>query len=234
MVQVEIKKRKAQGGKKSGLHCFFGKVICGECSGVYGSKVWHSTSKYRRTIWQCNNKFKNAESPCGGTRCKTPHLNEDSLKRLFVEAFNQLYTERAELTEDYDEIIAALTDTTELENKATALAEECEIVKELMRKCINENAHTIQSQDEYYKKYEGLVTRYDSAQNQLTDINEEKLARKTKCESMKQFISDINNCADPLTEFDEPLWYATVESITIKEKTAVFEFKDSTVIEINI
>ena len=34
----------------------------------YGSKVWHSTSKYRRVIWQCNSKFKNDE------KCNTPHL----------------------------------------------------------------------------------------------------------------------------------------------------------------
>jgi len=105
LVQAEIQRRKTRGGKHSGLHPFSGRVVCGECGGFYGSKVWHSTSPYRRTIWQCNKKFKDR------TRCKTPHLNEDGLKRLFAEAFNRLYADRAGLTEDYGEIIAALTDT---------------------------------------------------------------------------------------------------------------------------
>ena len=33
-------------------------IICGDCGAFFGSKVWNSTSKYRRVIWQCNNKFK--------------------------------------------------------------------------------------------------------------------------------------------------------------------------------
>ncbi|HEX2937879.1 MAG TPA: zinc ribbon domain-containing protein [Ruminiclostridium sp.] len=60
LVKDEIKWRKASPGHHSGTGCFSGKIICGECGGVYGIKVWHSTSKYRRTIWQCNGKFKNA------------------------------------------------------------------------------------------------------------------------------------------------------------------------------
>jgi predicted transcriptional regulator len=53
-----MKKRKSI-GYTSRTSCFSSKLICGECGGFYGSKVWHSTSKYRRTIWQCNRKFKN-------------------------------------------------------------------------------------------------------------------------------------------------------------------------------
>ena len=104
LVQAEIKRRKSRGGKHSGVYCFSGRVVCGECGGFFGSKVWHSNSPYRRMIWQCNKKFKDK------TRCRTPHLNEDDLKRLFVEAFNRLYADRAGLMEDYREIIAALTD----------------------------------------------------------------------------------------------------------------------------
>jgi hypothetical protein len=37
-----------------------------------------------------------------------------------------------------------------------------------------------------------------------------------------------------LTEFDERLWYATVDSVTVNETTAAFTFKDGTVIETEI
>jgi site-specific DNA recombinase len=59
LVQHEFKKHRSAKGYKTGGECFSGKIICGECGSFYGSKVWHSTSKYRRTIWQCNHKFKN-------------------------------------------------------------------------------------------------------------------------------------------------------------------------------
>ncbi|MBR0463200.1 MAG: hypothetical protein IJJ23_02285 [Clostridia bacterium] len=38
-------------------------AICGQCGGWYGSKVWHSTDKYCRVIWQCNAKSKE-KKPC--------------------------------------------------------------------------------------------------------------------------------------------------------------------------
>ncbi|MGI6499196.1 MAG: recombinase zinc beta ribbon domain-containing protein [Oscillospiraceae bacterium] len=79
LVQHELSQRKGYRGYKASDSPFSGKVICGECDGVYGSKVWHSTSKYRRTIWQCNHKYKGkkmrhtaslrsgfAEGFCGG------------------------------------------------------------------------------------------------------------------------------------------------------------------------
>ena len=50
LVQHEMKKRKNVKGYKTGSSCFSGKIVCGECGNFFGSKVWHSTSKYRRTI----------------------------------------------------------------------------------------------------------------------------------------------------------------------------------------
>jgi hypothetical protein len=61
MVQYEIKHRKENGGYHSKAGCFSSRIVCGDCGNYYGLKVWHSTSKYRRTIWQCNHKFKGTE-----------------------------------------------------------------------------------------------------------------------------------------------------------------------------
>lgn len=61
---------------KQKLFAFFGKeLFCLDGSPLrgsfFGSKVWNSTSKYHRVIWQCNNKFK------GDHKCETPHLDEE-------------------------------------------------------------------------------------------------------------------------------------------------------------
>ena len=54
LVQQEIARRSAIGKHYSGQSILSARVICGDCGGFYGSKVWHSTSKYKRIIWQCN------------------------------------------------------------------------------------------------------------------------------------------------------------------------------------
>lgn len=59
-VQRELEHRKANDGRHSSVHLFSGKIRCGQCGEWYGSKTWHSTSKYRRVVWQCNhNDFVN-------------------------------------------------------------------------------------------------------------------------------------------------------------------------------
>lgn len=67
MVQEEIDRRKKYGSSYSGNSTFSTRLVCGECGSLYGTKVWHSNDKYRRTIFQCNGKFKN------GKKCSTPH-----------------------------------------------------------------------------------------------------------------------------------------------------------------
>ena len=66
MVQAEVAWRKREGGRYSGVSIFSGKIKCGECGGFFGAKVWHSTDKYRRTIYRCNKKY-------DGHKCQTPH-----------------------------------------------------------------------------------------------------------------------------------------------------------------
>lgn len=115
MVQREMAKRGK--GKKyhSGVHAFSTKIKCGECGSWYGSKVWHSNSKYRKTIWQCNHKFD------GDCRCQTPHLTDEEIQLYFLSAVNKLLATKTAVIANGREMPALLFDTTELEAEQTQL-----------------------------------------------------------------------------------------------------------------
>ena len=66
MVQIEYERRRGLGHRYSGNSIFASRIVCGDCGGFYGSKVWHYNSKYRRTIRHCNEKFRSEE------KCRTP------------------------------------------------------------------------------------------------------------------------------------------------------------------
>ena len=91
LVQAEILRRKSLGKQYNSKSIFAARIICGDCGNFYGSKVWHSTSKYRRVIWRCNHKFN------GVCKCNTPHLYEDAIKEKFIFACNQLFENRDEI-----------------------------------------------------------------------------------------------------------------------------------------
>ena len=156
MVQSEAARRKREGGRYSGVSIFSGKIKCGKCGGFFGAKVWHSTDKYRRVIYRCNNKY-------DGHKCQTPHVTEDEVKAAFVTAFNKLVTEREEVIANARLVQKTLCATEELEQEKSALAEELAVVVKMLEECVAENARIAQNQAEYQNRYNGLVVRYDTA-----------------------------------------------------------------------
>ncbi len=226
MVQHEMKRRKESGGHHSGASCFSSKIVCGECGYFYGSKVWHSTSKYRRTIWQCNHKFK------GLDKCGTPHFDEDTLKQLFIDTFNQLVTNKDEIMENCEIIKQVLTDTTALDTKIEALQREIQVVTELIRQCVDENARTGLDQTEYQKRYHGLVARYEKAKIRFEQVEEQLRERRLKREQLDAFLNTLVRQDAILTEFDEALLYAVIDKVTVYGANDVqFTFRDGTVIK---
>ena len=56
-VQAELARRKRASRTFSGNSVFASRLICGDCGGYYGQKVWHSNNPYRKIIWRCNQKY---------------------------------------------------------------------------------------------------------------------------------------------------------------------------------
>ena len=186
-VQAEIERRKKLGRPVSCHSPFSIRIVCGECDGFYGSKVWGSNTKYRRTVWQCNEKYKN-DKPC-----RTPHLTEDEIKQRFLIAFNTMMGSRNELLANCRLIQDSLTDCSEIYKEIADLQREIEVVSELTRKAINENAKTAIDQEEFSNINNDYILRYKKYKERLAELEELRLRRSEKRKSLETFISDIEN-----------------------------------------
>ena len=211
LVQAEMARRKAVGYRYSGNSIFASRIVCGDCGAFFGSKVWNSTSKYRRTIWQCNDKSKNSD------HCKTPHLDEDAIKEQFVNAYNALTTDKVQLLDDCRLMQAALSDCTLLEAEIATLLQEMDVVGGLIRKCIEDNSINAQSQTDYAARYNGYAERYETAKKKLTGLREEQAVRQSKADAIGAFMFVISERDALLTDFDERLWIATVKTVTVHD-----------------
>ncbi len=132
-------------------------------------------------------------------------------------------------------MVLELTDTSSLEKRQAELKSEYDIVMELMRKCVEENARTVLDQNEYNRRYDALLERYEATQNGIAEINEKLLERTAKREKITRFLDDMKRHDKLLTEFDEKLWLATVESVTVhSESKMTVTFKDSSEVTVEI
>src|SRR5699024_7759786 len=115
LVQRELERRKTIGRSYSGNSILSSRLVCGDCGGYFGSKVWHSTDTSRRTIWRCNSNFTGEEN------CQTPHLTEEEIKARFLDAFNALVSDKDRLLDECRTMQAALTDTGSLDSEVAEI-----------------------------------------------------------------------------------------------------------------
>lgn len=226
-VQDEIARRQGLGRSYSGSSIFASKLICGDCGGFYGQKVWHSTDAYRRVIWRCNSKFK------GEAKCETPTLDTDTIQQMFLAAYNQLMTNRDQLLRDCETMRELVNDCPALDAEIDSLNEEIQVVAGLVSQCIKENATTEQSQDDYAKKYNRLVKRNEKATARLKVVTEERESRMQRDRELRIFIGSIEKQPLILNAWDERLWIGLLDTAAVNSNNSItFRFKNGTEITI--
>jgi site-specific DNA recombinase len=226
-VQIEMERRKKLGRPVSCHSPFAAKIICGECGGYYGSKVWGSNTKYRRTVWRCNEKYE------GDKPCQTPHVTEDDIKQRFLTAFNSLMGNRDELLANCRLAQEVLCDCLEIEMELAELHREIEVVSELIRKAIYENARLTVNQDEFNEQHKGYVERHRIATERVGELESQRRERQNKSLMLDRFIREIETRALLIDKFDERLWLVAIDKVIVYCANDIeFTFRDGTVIKV--
>lgn len=193
-VQAEFARRKELGNVYSGKSVLSAKLVCEDCGGFFGSKVWHSTDRCHRTVWQCNNKFK------GGERCLMPTVDTETIQQLFIKAYNQMMGNKKQIIEDCELMRKKLTDFKSLDADIECQLEETQVVAELVKAAVNDNAATAQSQKAYLEKYEALTQRYETAAAELERLQNHRTLRSQKDNAMALYIRTLKKQPTVLSE----------------------------------
>ncbi|GHU78125.1 hypothetical protein FACS1894188_13110 [Clostridia bacterium] len=230
-VQTEIERRKESSHITSCNSPFSSKIICGCCGAYFGSKVWQSNTKYRQTIWRCNSKY--TENGKKGKDCTTLHLTEVQIQNAFISVFNKLNENRTALIDDCRLAQKTLCDTEKFDSEMTALQIEIENIEFLARQAIAVNARTIVNQEQWDAENKTRLERYRTATERIDKLEKQKSTQLGKSKTIDLFIRNINESEMIITEWNEDLWYATVESMMVSENGELtFKFKNGTEMKI--
>ena len=215
MVQREISMRKPGPNRHSGVRVFSSTIYCGECGGMYGSKVWHSNDKYRRVVWQCNRKY-DGDQPCG-----TPHFDEETLKQLFLSALNKLVGKRNEIRDSFDAIRSTVFDTDALEAELAQVEAEMSIAAEQVARSIRENAMVALDQSAYRARHDALCDRYESLKARCAELKETISDKQTRLAAIDDFLRTLMKQEALPTAFDPMTYHILVERMTVYGKDKV-------------
>ena len=228
-VQKEMQRRKANPRQRYCNSPFSWKIICGDCGCAYGSKVWHSTDRYKRVIWQCNGKFKGEE------KCRTPHLTEDRIKEAFQEAVSALITDRETLLEDGRLIKKSLCDLTGIDEKLRKVEQEMTVVAGLIDACVHENAMAAQDQGDYNSRYTELTERFEVLQVRQAALQNERSECERKDDVLSGFLFELSELDELSLEFSPRRWNAIVDHVTVHhDGRLVFSFQNGSEVSVMV
>ena len=155
------------------------------------------------------------------------------IQEKFLSAFNQLLSQRDYIARDIKSIVAFLTDTKALKSEAAELYSEMEVVTELMKQAIAQNASMALDQEEYTSHYNALAERFQNASDRHKAIEEECARRTAKRKSLTAFVAQLMDSDEKVTEFTPTMWNAMVEKVAVDaEGTMKFTFKNGTEISV--
>lgn len=229
LVQEEIERRWPERHKLHRSSPFTAKIVCGDCGGYYGRKVWHSNAKHRKYIWRCNQKYEPE------TTCSTPNLDEPTIKAAFVEAFNKVLGDKEQYIARFEEMLPLLADTRKLEERLTKAQKKHSELMDNLRFYTEENTRQVQDQEEYNRHFSELDAECKRAEEEVGTIQKEIVEQSGRKEQIRLCLDGLRECGDILGEFDLDLWNSMVESVTVfASKRLIFLFRDGTKIPIQM
>lgn len=188
-----------------------GKLVCGDCGGFFGSKVWNSTNKYRKVIWRCNNRYKKN----GKKDCTTHHVVESEVQYRFITAYNRLMADKSDIFDGCQTALAVLSDTSDIDAEIKSLEEEVEVVEGLAMQAIEDNKRRVIDQSEWMERNGKYIKRHERATERLKELDRQKEETVNKARTIRRFITQIKSGADVLTEWSEDLCSAVIDKVVI-------------------
>lgn len=225
MVQEEFRRRK-EGGPYTCISPFSGRIVCGDCGGFYGRKVWHSNSSYRSYAWHCNNKFTRRKY------CNTPSVKEDALERCFVEAFNNLLARKDEIAQNYEMCMDAITDDTAYRTSLAEVDTICQGLSAKMHDNLTRESRLVDDCEDsspLKKERDEITAEYEILQKEYQELNSKIALCAARKVQVRGFLELLKKQGTVLTEFDPLIWQAAVNYMVVNEDCTVkFVFRDGT------
>ncbi len=220
IVQAELERRKKTYGSYRGSGIFSNKIQCAECGSWYGSRVWHSTDKYRTVIYQCARKYKNE------VRCNTPHLKEEEIKEIFVRAVNRFLKNKDQIVENLEELGRTFCNSDKLIAARSEFQEKLAQSVELLQ---GDSGRSTDMNSETDSEYNRLIVEYQEIREQYEKICEQINGNNVRRASIEQVIKALRKQKTLITEFDKDLWCALIERVVVRTKKDITViFKDGT------
>ena len=102
-------------------------------------------------------------------------------------------TERKEIIANAELIRRTLCNTDALQEEKRRLESEMAVLVDMVNNCIAENARIAQDQEEYQKRYDGMVAKYDAAKTKFDETIAAISAKEAQNARLTAFVKALRS-----------------------------------------
>jgi DNA invertase Pin-like site-specific DNA recombinase len=226
--QAQVRLNEMNNKRNKGVREFSSIIICGDCGGTYGSKVWHSNDKYRKVVYRCNAKYKDK-------KCSTPAIDETRLKEIFVEAINKLLVDKDEILDNLRTLISIKTKSLSSPDEIRKSAVVLDSAEKEYRQTIDQQKINPIPIHEFEKISNVASKHYDEAVKEYEEMLRLNDNIKEAIYELQQFAYHLQGVDGVIENYDYNLMRQTVKQMRVyKNKTVEVEFFSGEKVNIKI
>lgn len=196
--------------KFSRQYAFSCMLECGFCGASLSRRRWHSSSKYKKTIWQCVKSTKSGKRFCPDSK----GIPEEVIEDAFIESYRMLCADNKDVLEEFIHRIEKTLSGDTIKDKVINLQKRVNVVQGKRKKLLDNYLTGIVAQDIYEETDVGF-------EKELSDLKAKiKLLEQQMDEedSLQRRVADFRKALsqnEVLEEFDRGIFESIIEKVIV-------------------
>ncbi|WP_149096240.1 recombinase family protein [Paenibacillus terrae] len=194
----------------SSKYALSSKVYCGCCGAIFKRRTWNSNNPSKKVVWQCKTYVNE-----GKVACDAKSVDEQVLHSAFVRLFNRMYENKERLIKTLKgNIVSVLSSRVEQETLLD-IEGKMQQLKSDLKELVNLKLRNQIDESVYDEETNRLSSELNELRQQMLILEEEEDQKAKIKERVDEIIQVLSSRQDILEQFDDNLFNALVEKITI-------------------
>lgn len=196
--------------KFSRQYAFSCMIECGFCKSHLTRRRWHSSSKYKKSIWQCCKATKDGKRFCPESK----GIPEEVIELAFIESYRNLCLNDHEVINEFlDKTEKALSEDS-LREKLSRLNRQASNIKSKRKRLLDRFLDETVAQDAYEELDHDLERKLTNLNAQIKMLDgqlEDEVSLKSRIDEFREALSGNG----VLEEFDRNVFESIVEKVIV-------------------
>ncbi|MFT9367226.1 recombinase zinc beta ribbon domain-containing protein [Paenibacillus polymyxa] len=194
----------------SSKYALSSKVYCGCCGAIFKRRTWNSNNPSKKVVWQCKTYVNE-----GKAACDAKSVDEQVLHSAFVRVFNRMYENKERFIRTLKGNIESVLSRKVGQETLVDIEGKMQQLKSDLKELVNLKLRNQIDKSVYDEETNKLSSELNELRQQMLKLEEEEDRKEKIKERVDEIIQVLSSRQDILKQFDDNLFNALVEKITI-------------------